>query len=137
MVDGRGADRRDGANDDATDGRDADGRAGRRPDAGAPGGPADIDDEQQEPNDSAHRSFHPETHAPEPGPGRDRAAEEDQEVPGDTVESTSRRGEDHKPPAHTYDTGTQGPSGRPSGGRTAKAHTGVDPQNPDGPTSGH
>ncbi len=97
----------------------------------------DIDDEQQEPNDSAHRSFHPETHAPEPGPGRDRAAEEDQEVPGDTVESTSRRGEDHKPSAHTYDTGTRGPSGRPSGGRTAKAHTGVDPQNPDGPTSGH
>ncbi|MEV4613138.1 hypothetical protein AB0K43_11120 [Kitasatospora sp. NPDC049258] len=97
----------------------------------------DIDAEHQEPNDSAHRSFHPEKYAPEPGPGRERAAEEGQEVSGNTVESLGRRGEDQGPDKHTYDMGEQGPAGRPSGGRTAEAHTGVDPQEPDGRTSGH
>ncbi|MFE2914799.1 hypothetical protein [Kitasatospora indigofera] len=98
----------------------------------------DIDEEHQEPNDSARKSFDPDA-APPPGPGRERAKEEDQNVPGNTVESTTRRGEDRSKGAESYDTGPQGPSRRPSGGRTADAHTGVDPEEPatDTPTSGH
>ncbi|WP_033820429.1 hypothetical protein [Kitasatospora sp. MBT63] len=98
----------------------------------------DIDEEHQEPNDSAGKSFDPDA-APPPGPGREYAKEEDREVPGDTVKSTSRRGEDHGTGTGTYDTGPQGPSRRPSGGRTADAHTGVDPKEPatDTPTSAH
>ncbi|OKI25696.1 hypothetical protein A6A07_30650 [Streptomyces sp. CB03911] len=113
------------------------GQAGRFEGEDQHGWSPDIDAEHQEPNDSAHRSFHPETYAPKPGPGREKAAEEEQDVPGDTVQSRGRRGEDQGPSKHTYDMGPQGPSGRPSGGRTAKAHTGVDPQEPDGPTTGH
>ena len=99
----------------------------------------DIDEEHQEPNDSAHRSFHPDTYAPQPGPGRTKAKEEQQDVPGDTVKSTGRSAQDiaRKPSKHTHDLGSQGPSGRPSGGRDAGVHTGVDPQDPDGPTAGH
>lgn len=96
----------------------------------------DVDAEHQEPNDSAHRSFHPDTHAPPPGPGAEPQRPEDVDVPADIVESAGERGEDQGPSKHTYDLGPQGPSGRPSGGRTEKAHTGVDPQEPDSPTSG-
>ncbi|WP_431676185.1 hypothetical protein [Kitasatospora sp. KL5] len=101
----------------------------------------DIDEEHQGSNDSARRSFDPDTYAPGPGPGQEHAEEEDRPVPGDTVESDGRRGEDTagSPAAskHQHDKGPQGPSGRPSGGRDAGAHTGVDPQEPDSPTSGH
>ena len=100
----------------------------------------DIDAEHQEPNDSAHRSFHPETYAPQPGPGRTVSEEENQEVPGDTVESTGRRAErtaGKHPDKHTHDTGPQGPSQRPSGSRDAGAHTAIDPQDPSSRTAGH
>ncbi|AUY53543.1 hypothetical protein EH183_37120 [Streptomyces sp. CB01881] len=97
----------------------------------------DIDAEDQEPNDSARRSFDPETHAPEPGPGREPSEEEHDGVPGDTVESAGRRGEDQGPPKHHRDLGPRGPSGRPSGRYTAGTRSGVDPEGPDAPASGH
>ena len=89
----------------------------------------DIDEEHQEPNDSAHRSFDP-SYAPETGPGPEHAAEEDENVPGNTVESTSRSGQDQPDDKDLRDTGPQGPSQRPSGNRTAQGRTGVDPQEP-------
>ncbi|MFB7668854.1 hypothetical protein ACFC1R_33855 [Kitasatospora sp. NPDC056138] len=113
------------------------GQSSRFDGADQPGWGPDVDAEHQEPNDSAHRSFEPGKYAPAPGPGREKAAEEEREVPGDTVESTGRRGEEQGPSKHSYDLGPQGPSGRPSGGRTERAHTGIDPQEPDSPTSGH
>ncbi|MFJ8623799.1 hypothetical protein ACIRD3_13265 [Kitasatospora sp. NPDC093550] len=91
----------------------------------------DIDAEEQQPNDSAHRSFHPDEYAPEPGPGREPSKEERQGVPGQTVESKGPRGEEQGPSEHRRDHGPQGPSGRPSGGYSQKARTGVDPQEPD------
>ncbi|WP_371484202.1 hypothetical protein [Kitasatospora sp. NBC_00315] len=117
-----------------------DGEASRFAGADQHGWSPDIDAEEQHDNDSAHRSFHPDTYAPEPGPGRTVSKQEEQDVPGDTVESTGRRAEDtarKHPDKHTSDTGPQGPSQRPSGSRTASAHTGVDPQEPSGPTSAH
>ncbi|MEW1913926.1 hypothetical protein AB0442_36805 [Kitasatospora sp. NPDC085895] len=101
----------------------------------------DIDEEKQEPNDSAHRSFDPDTYAPEPGPGQEHAAEEDDPPPGDTVTSEGRRAEKtaESPSSskHHHDKGPQGPSGRPSGGRNAGTRTGVDPQESDSPAAGH
>jgi hypothetical protein len=88
----------------------------------------------QEDNDSAHRSFHPDDYAGPAGPGRTVAKEETEEVPGDTVESTGRRGEDQGGASRqkgTHDQGPRGPSQRPSGGEDASAITGVDPQDAD------
>ncbi|GAA2279652.1 MULTISPECIES: hypothetical protein [Kitasatospora] len=97
---------------------------------------SDIDAEHQEPNDSAHRSFHPDSYAPEPGPGREPAEEEHREVPGNTVHSEGTRGEEQGPSKHRRDYGPQGPSGRPAGGYTQKAHTGVAPKEPQKPEGG-
>ena len=96
-------------------------------------GPA-VDDEQQEDNDSAHRSFHPEKYAPEPGRGRTVSEEESGTVAGDTVESIGSRGEGHakKDQKGHHDTGAKGASQRPSGSKDADAVTGVDPQSPAG-----
>ncbi|MFJ9773941.1 hypothetical protein ACIRVF_22330 [Kitasatospora sp. NPDC101157] len=96
----------------------------------------DIDAEEQRPNDSAHRSFHPEKYAPDPGPGREHSKEEEQGVPGQTVESEGPRGEEQGPSEHRRDHGTKGPSGRPAGSYSQKARTGVDPQEPDQPETG-
>jgi hypothetical protein len=65
------------------------------------------------------------------------ASRGDAELPDDrdgVGESTARRGEDvtaedGKEPGR-YDSGTQGESDRPYGGSTARATTGVDPQDP-------
>lgn len=91
----------------------------------------DIDAQEQQGNDSAHRSFHPEKYAPEPGPGREPSKEEDTGVPGQSVESEGPRGEEQGPSKHRRDHGTKGPSGRPAGSYSQKARTGVDPQEPD------
>ncbi|MFD8705504.1 hypothetical protein ACFV1W_23310 [Kitasatospora sp. NPDC059648] len=91
----------------------------------------DIDAEEQQPNDSAHRSFHPEKYAPGPGPGREHSKEEEQEVPGQTVESEGPRGEEQGPSQHRRDHGTKGPSGRPAGSYSPDVRTGVDPQESD------
>ncbi|MDX6314727.1 MAG: hypothetical protein QOF84_1354 [Streptomyces sp.] len=90
---------------------------------------------QQQDNPSARRSFHPDEHAPEKGPGRKISKEEGKTVPGDTVKSHGRRGEEQSKGTSEEgmrDTGRRGRSQRPSGTKDAEAHTGVDPQQPKG-----
>jgi hypothetical protein len=63
-----------------------------------------------------------------------RGDEQLPDYPEGVGESTTRRGEDvaaeeGKEPGR-YDSGTQGESQRPHGGSTARASTGVDPQEP-------
>ncbi|MFD7534633.1 hypothetical protein [Streptomyces sp. NPDC059819] len=94
-----------------------------------------MDETSQQDNPSAHRSFHPERHAPEKRPGRTAAREETAEVPGDHVKSTGRRGEEQTRGGSSgekgkHDTGPRGRSQRPSGTKDASAVTGVDPKDP-------
>ncbi|MET7526123.1 hypothetical protein ACFYSJ_34555 [Streptomyces sp. NPDC005248] len=93
---------------------------------------SDVDETRQQDNPSAHRSFHPEEHAPGPGPGRKVSKEESQDVAGDTAKSTGRRGEERAKGSEEgmHDTGRRGRSQRPSGTKDASATTGVDPQDP-------
>ncbi|WP_336054567.1 hypothetical protein [Streptomyces sp. CA2R101] len=92
----------------------------------------DVDQTEQQKNESAHRSFHPERYAP----GKDRSKEtsgQEKVPPASEVESETRSGEKHAAESDEKgmrDMGPKGPSRRPSGGRDAEAHTGVDPQNP-------
>ncbi|MFD9487042.1 hypothetical protein [Streptomyces sp. NPDC059991] len=95
----------------------------------------DVDETSQQDNPSAHRSFHPERHAPEKGAGRKVAREESAAVPGDRVKSTGRRGEEQTRGGASaekgmHDTGPRGRSQRPSGTKDASAVTGVDPKDP-------
>jgi hypothetical protein len=93
----------------------------------------DVDETHQEENPSAHRSFHPDEYAPEPGPGREISKEETEGVPADRSKSTGGRGEDQAKKSRKdgmHDTGPRGRSQRPSGTRDASAVTGVDPQDP-------
>ncbi|MFF5184481.1 hypothetical protein ACFY30_11915 [Streptomyces sp. NPDC000345] len=92
----------------------------------------DVDETRQQDNPSAHRSFHPEEHAPARGPGRTRSKEETRSVPGDEVSSHGVRGEEYagEDEKGRRDTGRKGRSQRPSGTRDAPATTGVDPQDP-------
>ncbi|MFJ8745436.1 hypothetical protein ACIRL2_39465 [Embleya sp. NPDC127516] len=110
--------------------------AGGRVDAENRGWSPSVNATHQEDNDSAHRSFHPDEYAAPPGPGRIVSKEETEEVPGDTVESTGRRGEEQGGKSGgkgTHDRGPKGPSRRPSGGEDASAVTGIDPQDADSP----
>ncbi|REK86939.1 hypothetical protein DY245_29485 [Streptomyces inhibens] len=93
----------------------------------------DVDETRQQDNPSAHRSFHPDKYAPEPGPEKTTSKEEVEGVTGDTVKSSSRRGEKQggrSKEKGMHDEGRRGASQRPSGSRDAKASTGVDPQEP-------
>ncbi|MGW2918875.1 hypothetical protein ACWDBF_13555 [Streptomyces angustmyceticus] len=93
----------------------------------------DIDETKQQDNPSAHRSFHPDQYAPEPGPRKETSREETEGVTGDTVKSSSRRGEKQGGRAGEkgmHDEGRRGRSQRPSGSRDAEASSGVDPQEP-------
>ncbi|MER5807825.1 hypothetical protein ABT143_06465 [Streptomyces sp. NPDC002033] len=92
----------------------------------------DVDSTRTQDNPSAHRSFHPDEHAPAPGPGRTVSKEETKGTGARTGESKSRRGEDlaEKGSEGMHDRGPQGRSQRPSGTRDASAMTGVDPQEP-------
>ncbi|MET7298587.1 hypothetical protein [Embleya sp. NPDC005575] len=108
--------------------------AAGRVDADNRGWSPSVNARRQGDNDSAHRSFHPDEFAPPPGPGRTESKEETEEVPGDTVESLGRRGEEQGATSGgkgTHDRGPKGPSRRPSGGEDATATTGVDPQDAD------
>ncbi|MYX08499.1 hypothetical protein GTW98_17105 [Streptomyces sp. SID8375] len=97
----------------------------------------DVDQTEQQKNESAHRSFHPEEYAPEKdraekGRGKESGGQE-KVPPASEVKSETAAGE--RRAAETdekgmRDMGPKGPSRRPSGGRDAEAHTGVDPQNP-------
>ncbi|WP_371796882.1 hypothetical protein [Streptomyces sp. NBC_01718] len=94
---------------------------------------SDVDETHQEANDSARRSFHPDEYAPKPDPGRKISKEETKDVPGDTVKSTHRPGEERTEKSSEsgmHDTGPKGRTQRPSGTRDASASTGVDPQDP-------
>jgi|SwirhisoilCB1_FD_contig_31_5971301_length_407_multi_3_in_0_out_0_1 hypothetical protein len=95
----------------------------------------DVDAQRQEPNPSAHRSFHPDKYAPEPDPDHtsgDRDASL-RDVPSRTGESPGRSGEDYAD--HDEEgmrrRGRRGRSQRPSGEKGARAFTSVDPQEPD------
>ncbi|MBM9623611.1 hypothetical protein [Streptomyces zhihengii] len=99
----------------------------------------DVDETRRQDNPSAHRSFHPERHAPGKGPGRKVSEEETEDVPGDTVPSTGARGERRGPRSGEegmHSAGRRGRSQRPSGTKDASATTGVDPQDPPGTRSG-
>ncbi|MET7978945.1 hypothetical protein ABZW44_39345 [Streptomyces mirabilis] len=96
----------------------------------------DVDETRQQDNPSAHRSFHPDQHAPDKGPGRTVSKEEAGNPHGRPVKSTSHRGEEQSKARSDekgmHDTGPKGRSQRPSGTRDASATTGVDPQDPPG-----
>ncbi|MFI8966351.1 hypothetical protein ACIGO8_30055 [Streptomyces sp. NPDC053493] len=96
--------------------------------AGQHGWSPDVDETRQQDNPSAARSFHAEKHAPPPGKGRKPAAEEEREVPGDTVHSDTTSGEKRGRSSDKgmRDTGRRGRSGRPSGTKDDSAFTGVD-----------
>jgi hypothetical protein len=92
-----------------------------------------VDSTRTQDNPSSHRSFHPETYAPKPGPGRTVSEEEGTEVTGSTVGSDGRRGEDQAKKGDQqghHDTGPRGKSQRPSGTTDASAVTGINPQDP-------
>ncbi|MFH9548258.1 hypothetical protein ACIBAH_21225 [Streptomyces sp. NPDC051445] len=100
--------------------------------AGQHGWSPDVDETRRQDNPSAPRSFRTAEHAEDKGRGRTRSAEESKSVPGDTVKSRSRRGEDYGDADEKgrQDTGRRGRSQRPSGTKDASAVTGVDPQEP-------
>lgn len=93
----------------------------------------DVDQTEQQENKSAHRSFHPERYAPE----RDRSKEgtgQEKVPPASEVKSETESGERRAAKTDEKgmrDMGPKGRSRRPSGGRDADAHTGVDPQEPE------
>ena len=92
----------------------------------------DVDAQRQEPNPSAHRSFHPDEYAPEPDQGHtpgDRDASL-RDVPSRTGDSDTRSGQDYaeKDEEGMRRKGRRGRSQRPSGEKGSRAFTGVDPQ---------
>jgi hypothetical protein len=71
------------------------------------------------------------------GAGEQTATNATADTPLGVGTSTTRRGEDvveEEGEAGRYETGTQGQSQRPVGKSTARDSTGIDPQEPDGPT---
>ncbi|MGW2414248.1 hypothetical protein ACWCV5_19015 [Streptomyces tubercidicus] len=97
----------------------------------------DVDQTEQQKNESARRSFRPEEYAPEKdrgekGRGKESGGQE-KVPPASEVKSETRSGERRAADTDEKgmrDMGPKGPSRRPSGGRDAEAHTGVDPQDP-------
>ncbi|MEV5122616.1 hypothetical protein AB0K49_07385 [Streptomyces decoyicus] len=93
----------------------------------------DVDQTEQQKNESAHKSFHPERYAPEKDTSKESSERQEKVPPASEVKSETRSGEKHAAETDEKgmrDMGPKGPSRRPSGGRDAEAHTGVDPQNP-------
>jgi hypothetical protein len=90
----------------------------------------DIDEQHQEPNPSAERSFDPDRYAPEPGPEPPTASEERTGTGTKAGESVGRRGEDIADQGQpgTHDRGPRGRSQRPSGSEDARTVTGIDPK---------
>ncbi|MFF0205209.1 hypothetical protein [Streptomyces sp. NPDC005017] len=112
--------------------RSAHGQDPNRQGTGQHGWASDVDETRQQDNPSAHRSFHSDEYGGRKGPGRTKSREETRQVPGDTVESASKRGEEHADGDEKgrSSTGRKGHSRRPSGTKDASAVTGVDPQDP-------
>ncbi|RXS79327.1 MULTISPECIES: hypothetical protein [Streptomyces] len=92
----------------------------------------DVDQTEQQENPSAHRSFHPERHAPGRDPSKEGSGQEKvppaSEVKGETKGGERRAAK--KDEKGMRDLGPKGRSRRPSGGRDTEAQTGVDPQEP-------
>ncbi len=90
-----------------------------------------VNDEQQQPNPSPHRSFHPDKYAPtadEPRRTPPKGEKEEAGV-GTSSESLTTSGEDQKGKSRgMHDTGPHGKSRRPSGEKDASAYTGVNPE---------
>ncbi|WP_328672616.1 hypothetical protein [Streptomyces sp. NBC_00328] len=88
-----------------------------------------VNDESQQPNPSAHRSFHPDTYAPEPDEPRKAPTKKEKEASaaGTPSDSLTARAEDRGKSEGTHDTGRHGASRRPSGKKDASAYTGVNP----------
>jgi hypothetical protein len=88
-----------------------------------------VDDESQQPNPSAHRSFHPDKYAPEPDKPRKvpTKAEKAASGVGTPSDSLTASGEDRGKSEGMHDTGRRGESRRPSGTKDASAYTGVNP----------
>ncbi|MFD0434372.1 hypothetical protein [Streptomyces chartreusis] len=99
---------------------------------GQHGWATDVDETRQQDNPSAERSFRTAEYGGGKGPGRTKSKEETKSVPGDTVKSSSKRGEEQAggDEKGRRDTGSRGRSQRPSGTKDASAVTGVDPQDP-------
>ncbi|MFE7543742.1 hypothetical protein [Streptomyces platensis] len=92
----------------------------------------DVDQTEQQKNESAGRSFRPEEYAPEKDRSKESGGQE-KVPPASEVKSETRSGEQRAAETEEKgmrDMGRKGPSRRPSGGRDAEAHTGVDPQEP-------
>ncbi|MER7661686.1 MULTISPECIES: hypothetical protein [unclassified Streptomyces] len=91
----------------------------------------DVDEESQQSNPSAHRSFHPDTYAPEADEPRRASTKEEKQASeaGTPVDSMTTSGEDRDEKSEgMHDTGRRGKSQRPSGEKDASAYSGVDPQ---------
>ncbi|MFG2635667.1 hypothetical protein ACGFX8_17525 [Streptomyces sp. NPDC048362] len=87
-----------------------------------------MNDESQQSNPSAHRSFHPDTYAPEPDRPRKTPTEAEKKASaeGTPLESMTTSAEDRgKKSEGMHDTGRRGKSRRPSGEKDASAFTGV------------
>ncbi|MEW1611319.1 MULTISPECIES: hypothetical protein [unclassified Streptomyces] len=99
----------------------------------------DVDEKSQQPNPSAHRSFNPDTYAPEPDRPRKKPTDEEKRasLEGTPLESSTRRGEDRGGDSDMHGTGRRGKSRRPSGEKDASAHTGVDAQERQGGDPSH
>ncbi|MFI7239261.1 hypothetical protein [Streptomyces cyaneofuscatus] len=99
----------------------------------------DVDETSQQSNPSAHRSFDPDTYAPEPDRPRKKPSEEEKRASpeGTTTESSTSRGEDRGGDCDMRGTGRRGKSRRPSGEKDASAHTGVGPKERKGSDPSH
>ncbi|MEU8788297.1 hypothetical protein [Streptomyces sp. NPDC048643] len=89
-----------------------------------------VNDESQQPNPSAHRSFHADKYAPpSDGPRRTPTMEEKEAAGvGTSSDSLTTSAEDQKGKSRgMHDTGPRGKSRRPSGEKDASAYTGVHP----------
>ncbi|MFE0190506.1 hypothetical protein [Streptomyces sp. NPDC058989] len=90
----------------------------------------DVDQTEQQRNESAHRSFHPERYAPEADAGKEGKGRE-KVPPASDVKSDTKSGEQRAAETDEKgmrDLGPKGRSRRPSGTRDDEAQTGVDPK---------
>ncbi|MFD4414274.1 hypothetical protein ACFVXW_40980 [Streptomyces sp. NPDC058251] len=94
-----------------------------------------MNEESQQPNPSAHRSFHPDKYAPGPDEPRKAPSKKEKEASGvgTPSDSLTTSGEDRgKKSEGMHDTGRRGKSRRPSGEKDASAFTGVKPEDSSG-----
>lgn len=89
-----------------------------------------VNEEQQQPNPSPHRSFHPDKYAPSGDQARRTPTKDEKEEAGEGTSSDSltTSAQDRKGKSRgMHDTGPRGKSRRPSGEKDVSAYTGVSP----------